>query len=254
MIGFSGMLGRSQGCFAVADSSLPEIMTRAWARPPDLRGQSLGAPYLNITAILNRLRSNKMDCDVDVSACCLRVRAYLVGLVHDRLCAFPLYTRQANVEAGTEEVGTVRQIQVQVHLSIDGRVSGESDFPFASHNLHRTFEAGRPPRGEQLLRIGASAWCTRYREFDVQPAVRAVGRAAPTAPRCVGLGRVHQFFALRGRECLCKLSHSPSFWICPIAKYDLIYILALLLGPPPSFPERVFIPNRSGVSAGIRAG
>jgi L,D-transpeptidase catalytic domain len=26
MIGFSGMLGRSQGCFAVADSSLPEIM------------------------------------------------------------------------------------------------------------------------------------------------------------------------------------------------------------------------------------
>lgn len=28
MIGFSGMLGRSQGCFAVTNSSLPEIMTR----------------------------------------------------------------------------------------------------------------------------------------------------------------------------------------------------------------------------------
>jgi L,D-transpeptidase catalytic domain len=28
MIGYSGMLGRSQGCFAVADSSLPEIMAR----------------------------------------------------------------------------------------------------------------------------------------------------------------------------------------------------------------------------------
>ena len=28
MIGHSGMLGRSQGCFAVADSSLPEIMAR----------------------------------------------------------------------------------------------------------------------------------------------------------------------------------------------------------------------------------
>ena len=28
VIGYSGMLGRSQGCFAVADSSLPEIMTR----------------------------------------------------------------------------------------------------------------------------------------------------------------------------------------------------------------------------------
>jgi hypothetical protein len=28
MIGHSGMLGRSEGCFAVADSSLPEIMTR----------------------------------------------------------------------------------------------------------------------------------------------------------------------------------------------------------------------------------
>jgi L,D-transpeptidase catalytic domain len=27
VIGYSGMLGRSQGCFAVADSSLPEIMT-----------------------------------------------------------------------------------------------------------------------------------------------------------------------------------------------------------------------------------
>jgi hypothetical protein len=28
MLGFSGMLGRSQGCFAIADSSLPEIMAR----------------------------------------------------------------------------------------------------------------------------------------------------------------------------------------------------------------------------------
>jgi hypothetical protein len=28
MIGHSGMLGRSQGCFAVAESSLPEIMAR----------------------------------------------------------------------------------------------------------------------------------------------------------------------------------------------------------------------------------
>jgi len=28
MIGYSGMLGRSQGCFAVANFSLPEIMTR----------------------------------------------------------------------------------------------------------------------------------------------------------------------------------------------------------------------------------
>jgi hypothetical protein len=28
MIGYSGMLGRSQGCFAVAESSLPEIMAR----------------------------------------------------------------------------------------------------------------------------------------------------------------------------------------------------------------------------------
>ena len=28
VIGRSGMLGRSQGCFAVADSSLPEIMAR----------------------------------------------------------------------------------------------------------------------------------------------------------------------------------------------------------------------------------
>ncbi len=27
MIGYSGMLGRSQGCFAVAGSSLPDIMT-----------------------------------------------------------------------------------------------------------------------------------------------------------------------------------------------------------------------------------
>ena len=28
ILGFSGILGRSQGCFAVAGSSLPEIMTR----------------------------------------------------------------------------------------------------------------------------------------------------------------------------------------------------------------------------------
>ena len=31
MIGHSGMLGRSEGCFAVADSSLPEIMARLGA-------------------------------------------------------------------------------------------------------------------------------------------------------------------------------------------------------------------------------
>jgi hypothetical protein len=31
MIGYSGMLGRSQGCFAVADSSLPEIIMRLGA-------------------------------------------------------------------------------------------------------------------------------------------------------------------------------------------------------------------------------
>jgi hypothetical protein len=28
VIGYSGLLGRSQGCFAVADSSLPEIIAR----------------------------------------------------------------------------------------------------------------------------------------------------------------------------------------------------------------------------------
>jgi hypothetical protein len=39
VIGHSGMLGRSQGCFAVADSSLPEIMARLGPRPPDLRGR-----------------------------------------------------------------------------------------------------------------------------------------------------------------------------------------------------------------------
>jgi len=39
VIGYSGMLGRSQGCFAVADSSLPEIVTVLAAWPPDLCGQ-----------------------------------------------------------------------------------------------------------------------------------------------------------------------------------------------------------------------
>jgi len=47
MIGFSGMLGRSQGCFAVTNSSLPEIMTRLAPWSPDLRGQSPGTPLAN---------------------------------------------------------------------------------------------------------------------------------------------------------------------------------------------------------------
>ena len=42
MIGFSGMLGRSQGCFAVAKFQLARDHDAARAWPPDLRGQSPG--------------------------------------------------------------------------------------------------------------------------------------------------------------------------------------------------------------------
>jgi hypothetical protein len=82
---------------------------------------------------------------------------------------------------------TVRQVQVQVHLRIDRSISAETDFPSARHNRPRTFETGRPPNREQLLRICGRARCTRYREFDVQPAIGALRRAACTAPCGVGL-------------------------------------------------------------------
>ena len=104
------------------------------------------------------------------------------GEIKDRLEHYKNLAPQADVEAGTEEVGAVRQVQVQIHFGVDGSVGGELNFPFASHDRHRTFETGRPPSSKQLLRICAGARCSRYREFDIQPTVGAARRAVFTPP------------------------------------------------------------------------
>ena len=57
--------------------------------------------------------------------------------VHDVLRQGSVDARQAYVEAGTQIVGAVSQIEVQLHLGIDGRVSREPDFPLARDSRHR---------------------------------------------------------------------------------------------------------------------
>src|SRR5579862_1387193 len=82
----------------------------------DSRIQTDSQARLHSTA--NQQNSKKLDPHVDVAACGSRVRTYLVRIVYDGLREFRLHTRQADVEAGTEEVGAVRQIEVQVYLGI----------------------------------------------------------------------------------------------------------------------------------------
>ena len=94
------------------------------------------------------------------------------------------------------------------------RVSGEPDFPFASHTCHRTFESGRHLAANSCSVLVPVPGPTKYREFDVQPAVRALRRVVFTAPRGVSLGRLHQFFPLcgcpfAGAACFCKFTHRP---------------------------------------------
>jgi hypothetical protein len=71
-----------------------------------------------------------------------------VRFVYQDLRGFALQARQADVEAGSEEVSAIRQDQV--HFDVDGKVRWKRDLHLAGHKSHRTFEAGRPIGGERL--------------------------------------------------------------------------------------------------------
>lgn len=63
------------------------------------------------------------------------------------------------------------------HFGINGGVSRNTGLHFGGSNPHRPHETGRPASGEQLLRIGAAAFTPKSCKLDVQPAIRAPGRA-----------------------------------------------------------------------------
>jgi hypothetical protein len=82
----------------------------------------------------------------------------------------------------------------------------ESDLQFTGGKSHRTFEAGRPACGEQLLGIGADARGAGRRKLDVETAVGTARRAIAAAGG-VGLGCVQYFVDLGHRVFLFELSH-----------------------------------------------
>ena len=100
------------------------------------------------------------------------------------LGGFALQARQADVEAGAEEVRAVDQ-RGPPRCRWRGRPEGRSSS--CVRQSHRTFEAGRPAGGEQLLGIGADARGTGGRKLDVETAVGAARRAVAAAGG-VGLG------------------------------------------------------------------
>ena len=65
-----------------------------------------------------RCRSDQVDRDVDVAARGFRVRTKLVRLIDQGLRDLMLDTRQTDIEAGTQKVAAV--CEVQVHFGVDG--------------------------------------------------------------------------------------------------------------------------------------
>ena len=78
-----------------------------------------------------------------------------MGFIHQGLGDLPLHTRQADVEASSEEVGAISQAKID--FGRDGQANRENDLPLAGRKRDGAFEAGRPGGRKQLLRIGADA-------------------------------------------------------------------------------------------------
>jgi hypothetical protein len=91
---------------------------------------------------------------------------------HIWCAACALQARQADAEARLKDASAASC--AQVHFGTKGRVSRERNL-----HSHGTNGTGRPPSAKQLLRIRAAGRSTRRRPLDVQPAIRAAGRAMP---------------------------------------------------------------------------
>jgi hypothetical protein len=94
----------------------------------------------------------------------------------DRAGDIALQTRQADVEAGSQQELVTGC--AEINLGINSDIGRKRDLHVARHTAHRPDEAGRPAGGKQLLRIGAGAGAARGRQLDVKPAIFAAGSAA----------------------------------------------------------------------------
>jgi hypothetical protein len=148
----------------------PFALYAADRTPPDTRA----GPFYERSAA-----SDQIDHDVDVATRGFGIRARLMCGVRQGLGRFTVQPRQANIETSLQEVSALGKDQV--YFSVYGRVIRDSNLHLAGSKSYRTFEAGRPASGEQLLRIGAAACAARRRELDIQPAIRAARRAIPAS-------------------------------------------------------------------------
>ena len=103
-------------------------------------------------------------------------------------CAIACQSRQPDVEPGAEKEAIVPEIQVD--FGMDAHIRRKRNLSSASRKRDRTFKAGRPGSGEQLLRIGTDAFRARGRQPDVEKTVRAARDPILTAADGVGLSRV----------------------------------------------------------------
>lgn len=75
-----------------------------------------------ISIVFFKPKSEEIGLDVDVAAHCLGVRADIMGGVDDVVRNVAVETIQANVQAGTQEIGAV--VDVEIDLGIDLRPAG----------------------------------------------------------------------------------------------------------------------------------
>src|SRR6266550_4403037 len=99
--------------------------------------------------------SNQSNGNVDIAAGHFGIRAGLVGFIDNRLGNGALHAWYADVQARLKKVRAF--VQTEIDFCIDDEVIRESNLLLASSNPHRTFEAGRPARRKQLLRIGTKS-------------------------------------------------------------------------------------------------
>src|SRR5882672_6583075 len=162
-----------------------------------------------ITTASSSLRHH-VEGDVDVSSCCLGIWARLVRGGDYGLSGFTIQARQSYVEACLEEVLAIRA--AQIHFRVDSRFRRKSDPHLSGSKAHRTFKAGRPTGGEQLLGVCAIARSAGNRQSNVQPAIVAARGACP-ATRRMGLSRIHDFLLYGHRGFLHLLfstrTHAP---------------------------------------------
>ena len=98
---------------------------------------------------------DELRFDRDVAVRRPGIRTHLVRHIDQTLRHVRRDAGQADVQADRDvEAVTVRS---KVDLCVDREIGRKRELHPASHEFHRRLVAGRPARGEQLLRIGALA-------------------------------------------------------------------------------------------------